>query len=159
MGYDSWNYIILYWESDLSYLQTVTNDTIRRITRYAQRLGERHHSDVGLQKVPDALRDELVRGSSSNSPDGRIRIGLEKDFILLDQLGDPIGKLWAEKRNKVKDVLQVRNFSILAHGDKPVTEVEYRQCEILAEFVSSAISRCKLKINWTQLPGEELVDL
>jgi len=116
-------------------------------------------ADVDLQKVPDALRDELARGSSSNSPDGRIRIGLEKDFILLDQLGDPIGKLWAEKRNKVKDVLQVRNFSILAHGDKPVTEVEYRQCEILAEFVSSAISRCKLKINWTQLPGEELVDL
>ncbi len=31
-------------ESDLLYLQNVTNETIRRITRYAQRLGERHHN-------------------------------------------------------------------------------------------------------------------
>jgi uncharacterized protein (TIGR02677 family) len=31
-------------ESDLIYLQNVTNETIRRITRFAQRLGERHHT-------------------------------------------------------------------------------------------------------------------
>ena len=31
-------------ESDLLYLQNVTNETIRRITRFAQRLGERHHN-------------------------------------------------------------------------------------------------------------------
>lgn len=30
-------------ESDLIYLQNVTNETIRRITRFAQRIGERHH--------------------------------------------------------------------------------------------------------------------
>ncbi|RJX22575.1 MAG: TIGR02677 family protein [Desulforudis sp.] len=31
-------------ESDLVYLQNATNETIRRITRFAQRLGEQHHS-------------------------------------------------------------------------------------------------------------------
>lgn len=31
-------------ESDLIFLQNETNDTIRRITRFAQRLGERHHN-------------------------------------------------------------------------------------------------------------------
>lgn len=31
-------------ESDLVYLQNATNETIRRITRFAQRLGERHHT-------------------------------------------------------------------------------------------------------------------
>ncbi len=31
-------------ESDLVYLQKTTNETIRRITRFAQRLGEKHHN-------------------------------------------------------------------------------------------------------------------
>lgn len=31
-------------ESDMVYLQNTTNETIRRMTRYAQRLGEKHHS-------------------------------------------------------------------------------------------------------------------
>ena len=31
-------------ESDLLYLQNATNDTIRRLTRFAQRLGETHHN-------------------------------------------------------------------------------------------------------------------
>ncbi len=31
-------------ESDLIYLQNATNDTIRRLTRFAQRLGETHHN-------------------------------------------------------------------------------------------------------------------
>ncbi|WP_031515837.1 TIGR02677 family protein [Desulfofalx alkaliphila] len=31
-------------ESDLLFLQNATNETIRRITRFAQRLGERHHN-------------------------------------------------------------------------------------------------------------------
>ncbi|MGB4376138.1 MAG: TIGR02677 family protein [bacterium] len=37
-------------ESDLVYLQRVTGDTIRRITRYAQRLGERHHNFKSRRK-------------------------------------------------------------------------------------------------------------
>ncbi|MBS4024707.1 MAG: TIGR02677 family protein [Clostridia bacterium] len=37
-------------ESDMAYLQKATNETIRRMTRFAQRLGEKHHSFKSRRK-------------------------------------------------------------------------------------------------------------
>ncbi len=37
-------------ESDLVYLQNATNETIRRITRFAQRIGEKHHNFKSRRK-------------------------------------------------------------------------------------------------------------
>lgn len=47
---EQWNSLVLWFMggpnrgSDLAYLQQVTTENIRRITRYVQRLGERHHN-------------------------------------------------------------------------------------------------------------------
>ncbi|MBP3790732.1 MAG: TIGR02710 family CRISPR-associated protein [Methanobrevibacter sp.] len=48
--------------------------------------------------------------------DGKIRIGLTMDFLLLNELGDDLGKYYVENENKIKNMTQKRNNSILAHG-------------------------------------------
>ena len=48
--------------------------------------------------------------------DGKIRIGLTMDFMLLNELGDDLGKYYVENENKIKNMTQKRNNSILAHG-------------------------------------------
>lgn len=44
-------------ESDLAYLQNITNETVRRITRFAQRLGEKHHNFKSRKKDFSHLAD------------------------------------------------------------------------------------------------------
>ena len=48
--------------------------------------------------------------------DGKIRIGLTADFLLLNELGDELGKYYMDNENKIRDLTQKRNNSILAHG-------------------------------------------
>ena len=48
--------------------------------------------------------------------DGKIRIGLTADFLLLNELGDDLGKYYMANENKIKNLTQKRNNSILAHG-------------------------------------------
>ena len=48
--------------------------------------------------------------------DNKIRIGLTADFLLLNELGDDLGKYYMANENKIKNLTQKRNNSILAHG-------------------------------------------
>ena len=48
--------------------------------------------------------------------DGKIRIGLVMDFLLLNELGDDLGKYYIDNENMIKNLTQKRNNSILAHG-------------------------------------------
>ncbi len=48
-------------DSDLVYLQNATNEVIRRITRFAQRLGERHHNLKSRRKDYLSLADWFER--------------------------------------------------------------------------------------------------
>jgi hypothetical protein len=38
------------------------------------------------------------------------------DFLLLNELGDELGKYYVENESKIKNLTQKRNNSILAHG-------------------------------------------
>ena len=100
-----------------------------RITElFAQQLLERspYHintSDVDLSKIPE-LRDLL--GKFKNEVDGKIRIGLEMDYNVLNELGHPLGeKCLADKQ--LRGRLSERNESILAHGLKPISNSLYRK--------------------------------
>ena len=50
---------------------------------------------------------------------GKIKLPLRKDFELLQDLGDEVGKKFLEDK-KMQDLLSRRNKSILAHGLVPV---------------------------------------
>ena len=45
-----------------------------------------------------------------------IKLGLIKDYILLEQLNDDLGKFYLENENKIRNIIKFRNNSILAHG-------------------------------------------
>lgn len=95
--------------------------------------------DVALDKLPEALRSkyEAFRAQS-----GKIQIPLFKAYTLLTEFpDDPVGKEFASAKGQIQDALQVRNYSILAHGLRPVTESDYRQLEAAIEpFVRKSIA-------------------
>jgi CRISPR-associated protein (TIGR02710 family) len=67
-----------------------------------------------LQAKYEQLRDEK----------GRVKLGLEQDYELLTDLGDPLGQLYDPK---LQDALRARNESIAGHGLKAVTEEDCRK--------------------------------
>lgn len=74
-------------------------------------------STVDIQMVPETLKDYYERKRDRN---GRITIGLREDYVLLNEFGDDLGEKFLTD-NRLKDLLQRRNHSILAHGLDPVT--------------------------------------
>jgi len=72
-----------------------------------------HLKTLGMERKVlekyEELRDEK----------GKIKLGLKKDFELLQDLGDEVGKKFLEDK-KMQDLLSKRNNSILAHGLVPV---------------------------------------
>ncbi|MBM4330712.1 MAG: TIGR02710 family CRISPR-associated protein [Deltaproteobacteria bacterium] len=89
-------------------------------------------SDVDLNKIP-ASRRNYYEGLRDR--EGKIRLGLQKSYELLAQLGVSTGDQFLQD-NKFKALLYKRNFSILAHGMKPISREE---CRSLFECVESLI--------------------
>ena len=71
--------------------------------------------DVSVLKELD-VSNEFIEELEKSGEDGKIRIGLVKDFLLLNELNDDLGKLYIENESKIKNLTQKRNNSILAHG-------------------------------------------
>jgi CRISPR-associated protein (TIGR02710 family) len=86
--------------------------------------------NVDLSKVPDGSKHWL---ETCRGPKGDVQIGLRKIYQLLDEMQDPLGKLFVAKKD-LPAVLRDRNESILAHGTKPV---EPAACSKLLDLVES----------------------
>ena len=56
------------------------------------------------------------KGTQDTKEDGKIRIGLIKDYSLLYELNDELGKYYVDNVNLIKNLTRKRNNSILAHG-------------------------------------------
>lgn len=96
-------------------------------------------SDVELEKLPESIRPQYETLKSSS---GKIEISLFKAYNLLKEFpNDPIGQLFEDSRNRIQNALKTRNFSILAHGLRPVTEADYRNLEtVIVPFIRDAIA-------------------
>ena len=118
------------------------DDALSRLYRLTEMLAqwelskpptEINSSDVDIQKIPsekksyfDGLRDKK---------DGKIRIGLQKSYELLDFLGSPLGGLFLNDK-KIQALLAKRNYSILAHGTEPISR---EACQSLFELVEALV--------------------
>ena len=71
--------------------------------------------DVSLLKEHN-ISEEFINELEKIREDGKIRIGLVKDFMLLNELDDELGRIYLENESKIKNMTQKRNSSILAHG-------------------------------------------
>lgn len=74
-------------------------------------------SDVDVSILSEKnVSKEFIEDLEKTREDGKIRIGLIKDFLLLNELDDDLGKVYLENESKIKNLTQKRNNSILAHG-------------------------------------------
>jgi hypothetical protein len=75
-------------------------------------------SDVDLLKVPEHARANLERNRDQT---GRIRLALVQAWELLQAVGDePLGAWFAAAKGELQALLEIRNASILAHGNVPI---------------------------------------
>lgn len=110
-------------------------------------------SNLRYRKLPPSIREkyQLLRGDS-----GKIQLSLRKSYQLLHDLGDALGKLYIKKEATLKEVLDLRNYSILAHGDMPIKKGDYIKVEkVIANFLKEG---CKaIKIEWIDVPFPRLI--
>ncbi|NHC34315.1 TIGR02710 family CRISPR-associated CARF protein [Scytonema millei] len=94
--------------------------------------------DVDLQNLPESLHADLLL----NCDRGKIQLALTQSYLLLSKLPDePLGKAYQEQAAKIQDVLQIRNYSILAHGFQPITKTDYQKFSgVVVSFIQNSIA-------------------
>ena len=75
-------------------------------------------SDVDISKAPPEQKERL---KEMRDHDGKIKIGLARNYDLLKSLGDEAGIAYMDNK-KIQNLIGNRNNSILAHGIIPVEE-------------------------------------
>lgn len=90
-------------------------------------------SDIRCEKIaelPQKARDYL-RSLCEKAMDekGSIKIGLINDYELLLALDDELGKFYLERKKHLLNAIEKRNYSILAHGNKPILKDEFSEIE------------------------------
>jgi len=74
-------------------------------------------SDIDISVLlENNVSEDFIDTLEKTREDGKIRIALVMDFLLLNELGDELGKYYVENESKIKNLTQKRNNSILAHG-------------------------------------------
>lgn len=100
------------------------DDAIARLYRSFELIAQIELTKYGLQSSDidvSILREknvseEFISELEKKREDGKIRIGLEKDYLLLNELENDLGKYYIENNSKIKNLTRKRNHSILAHG-------------------------------------------
>ena len=92
-----------------------------RLTQYNIR-----SSDVDVSLLRElGVSDEFIEELEMNRDDGKIRIALMYDYLLLNELDDELGIYYVENESKIKNITQKRNHSILAHGLDSQTQEDF----------------------------------
>ncbi len=96
--------------------------------------------DVEPAKLPESLQNEYE--SKRLPTTGKIQLALRNGYHLLSQLpNDPLGNLYQQQENAIFDTLQLRNYSLFAHGFQPITHSNYQQVQaVIANFIRSGIA-------------------
>lgn len=122
------------------------DDAIARLYRSLELIAQIRLNKYGLISSDidiDLLKNKNVSEEYINSLEimrddqGKIKIGLIKDFVLLNELNDSLGKYYNENKNKINNLTKTRNNSILAHG------LESQSKETYVEFEEITIDLAK----------------
>jgi len=86
-------------------------------------------------------------------------LGMISAYELLELFDDAIGKTWTAYAKRIRDNIQFRNNSILAHGFTPVTAVQYTGFRQLVDAFVGDIRKNGVKIGDALPPFPKLTDL
>ncbi|MDP2604157.1 MAG: TIGR02710 family CRISPR-associated CARF protein [Deltaproteobacteria bacterium] len=122
------------------------DDSVGRLYRAVELTAQvwlktRHGIDaahVDIKAVPEIMK---ARIDSARRETGPIKISLLLAWDVIAALpGDSLGAFFEPQRSKVMDFLTLRNFSLFAHGLRPITEHDYNKTTVFVEgFVQGAI--------------------
>ena len=99
-------------------------------------------SDVQASLLPDSFLKETTLVPSH---DGRLQLPLFKAYFLLACLNNPLGLAFMQHKERLEQVLRVRNSSLLAHGFAPVDAATCRELRSLV-FTFLGIDRESLPV-------------
>ena len=96
-------------------------------------------SDIDVEILKNkGVGEEFIQDlERKREEDGKIKIGLIKDYNLLYQLDDDLGKYFIENENRIRNMTKKRNESILAHG------LESQDKESFDEFLDLIVTLAK----------------
>ena len=96
-------------------------------------------SDIDVEILKNkGVGEEFIQDlERKREEDGKIKIGLIKDYNLLYQLDDDLGKYFIENENRIRNMTKKRNESILAHG------LESQNKESFDEFLDLIVTLAK----------------
>lgn len=97
--------------------------------------------DVDLQKLPDSLR-EAYSAPALRSKNGKIRLALNESYMLLGKIpDDPLGMMYQQQSERIQHALQIRNYSLFAHGFRPITKAKYQDFgRVIVTFIQDSIT-------------------
>jgi CRISPR-associated protein (TIGR02710 family) len=95
--------------------------------------------DVEIEKLPEILRSKYERLRNAQ---GKIQIALKVSYELLTQLeNDPLGQIYLTQSSRIENALQVRNYSLFAHGFHPITQSNYKAFyDVIVTFIREGIA-------------------
>ena len=95
-----------------------------------------------IREKYEGLRDEK----------GKIKLSLKRDYELLKDLGDEMGKRFFED-NLMQELLSKRNNSILAHGLEPVSrEDAEKMFEVVRGYVEEVVPDARILMEKSAFP-------
>ncbi|NEX22438.1 TIGR02710 family CRISPR-associated protein [Thiorhodococcus mannitoliphagus] len=87
-------------------------------------------SNLDPAQIPESL-------NISPGPDGKYQAGLRNAWALAaHHLGGDVATFWETESSHLLDLLKIRNYSILAHGDQPIASGDW---ETFRAWVQSAL--------------------
>jgi len=139
------------------------DDAVARLYRIIELIGqsvlrtryEINSSDVDvwqLKTLGKLEKKTIEKYEKLRDEGGKIKLPLRKDFELLQDLGDEVGKKFLEDK-KMQDLLSRRNNSILAHGLVPVKrEDAERMFESVREYVELVVEDAEGLMRESEFP-------
>lgn len=138
-------------------------DAVLRLYRAVELLAQvrlllQHGLDTGdldLARVPPPLRNELASRAGK-----RATAGLLDGYRILDALGDPLGKLFADGwADRIRELLLLRNKAFMEHGFQPLGKDGWERArEIGMGFLEAGAAAIGLKLAVPRPPTWEAVE-
>ena len=110
---------------------------------------------VETADVPANLLPRTI--TAQPGPDGKIKTGLWQSWqVAADQLGEPVaGIVGGSAGRELRDLLDIRNRSILAHGFKPVAASDWQRMQTwLEERFLPALDQLSAEVGMKQRPDQ-----
>lgn len=118
-------------------------------------------SKVDIALLPKEIQDkyrqmhsENVNHETINTDTTPLQLPMFKAYVLLDELGHPVGQLFREKEKRLLDLIRMRNFSIFAHGLDPIDADKAKEFyEFTVDFLLAIEKKLELKQNYDMSPN------